>query len=142
MTQGGKKAGRARRDAVMACCAELPGTAEEYPFGDGVTVFKVRGKVFALIPVDWAESPSISLKCDPARAVALRERHPAVTPGYHLNKRHWNTVTLDGSVPADEVAEWIEHSYDLVAAGLPRAERDRLANLALAVEQPERRPVQ
>ena len=88
-------------------------------------MFKVAGKVFALVPL--AESPgSVSLKCDPDLAAGLRSRYPAVTPGYHLNKRHWNTVTLDGSVPEDELLDLIDHSYQLVVAGLPRAKRAAL----------------
>jgi predicted DNA-binding protein (MmcQ/YjbR family) len=98
---------------------------EDYPFGDQVAVFKVAGKLFALVPL--GETPqSISLKCDPELATSLRNRYPAVTPGYHLNKRHWNTLTLDGSVPDDEVLELIDHSYDLVVARLTRAQRNQL----------------
>ena len=114
-----------RRDQVIAACAARPGAVEDYPFGDEVAVFKVAGRMFALVPL--GETPgSISLKCDPDLAVALRGRHAGITPGYHLSKRHWNTVTLDGSVPDEEVLELIEHSYDLVVARLTRAQRDRL----------------
>jgi predicted DNA-binding protein (MmcQ/YjbR family) len=81
--------------------------------------------LFALCPVD-ADPPEISLKCDPTLATALRSTYRAVRPGYHLNKRHWNTVTLDGSVDDDEVEEWIDHSYELVVAKLPRTERAAL----------------
>ena len=112
-------------DDALARCLALPGTVETYPFGDGVAVIKVAGRMFALLPLD-AAAPSVSLKCDPDLATALRGRYPAVTPGYHLNKRHWNSVALDVTVPDDEVAEWIEHSWELVVAKLPRAERDRL----------------
>jgi predicted DNA-binding protein (MmcQ/YjbR family) len=113
------------RDQVIVACLAKPGSAEDYPFGDEVAVFKVGGKIFALVPL--AESPaSVSLKCDPGLAVGLRQRYPAVTPGYHLNKRHWNTVTLDGSVPEEELLDLIDHSYQLVVASLPRAERATL----------------
>jgi predicted DNA-binding protein (MmcQ/YjbR family) len=79
-------------------------------------------------PVPLGEAPgSVSLKCDPDLATSLRSRYAAITPGYHLNKRHWNTVTLDGSVPGVEVLELIDHSYDLVVARLTRAQRDQLA---------------
>ena len=85
-------------------------------------MFKVGGKMFAIVSL--AEGPGqVSLKCEPGYAAALREQYPAVTPGYHLNKRHWNTVNLDGSVPDEIVDEWIQDSYDLVIAGLPRARR-------------------
>ena len=87
-----------QRDRVIAACADKPGSTENYPFGDDVAVFKVAGKMFALVSLD-APQGSASLKCDPGLAVVLRNRFPAVTPGYHLSKRHWNTVELDGSVP-------------------------------------------
>jgi predicted DNA-binding protein (MmcQ/YjbR family) len=103
-------------------CRALTGVTEGYPFGGDALVFKVGDKMFAIV-VDG----SISLKCDPGLAEALRDTYPAVTPGYHLNKRHWNTVALDGSVPDDVVADWIQDSYELVLASLPRAVRGRLA---------------
>jgi predicted DNA-binding protein (MmcQ/YjbR family) len=114
-----------RRDAVIAACGVKPGAVEDYPFGDEVAVFKVAGRMFALVPL--GETPgSVSLKCDPGLAISLRARYAGVTPGYHLSKRHWNTVTLDGSVPDEEVLELIDHSYDLVVARLTRAQRDQL----------------
>jgi predicted DNA-binding protein (MmcQ/YjbR family) len=97
---------------------------EDYPFGGEVVVFKVAGKMFALMAM--GPHSGVSLKCDPDFAVALRRRYAAITAGYHLNKRHWNTVTLDGSVPEDELLDLIDHSYELVVARLPRAERDKL----------------
>jgi predicted DNA-binding protein (MmcQ/YjbR family) len=118
-----------RRDAVLAACGAKPGAVEDYPFGDEVAVFKVAGRMFAMVPLGEAPG-SVSLKCDPGLAVGLRGRYAGITPGYHLNKRHWNTVTLDGSVPAAEVRELIDHSYDLVVAGLSRAQRDQLAPAA------------
>ena len=82
--------------------------------------------MFALTSIE-ALPLSVSLKCDPDRAVELRDRYPAVQPGYHLNKTHWNTVELDGSVPAWEVRAWIDHSYELVVQSLKRADREALA---------------
>jgi predicted DNA-binding protein (MmcQ/YjbR family) len=114
-----------RRDRAIAACTAKPGAAEDYPFGDEVAVFKVAGKLFALVPLG-AEPASVSLKCDPDLADDLRSRYEAITPGYHLNKRHWNTVVLDGSVPEEQVLELIDHSYELVVARLPRAQRDKL----------------
>lgn len=114
-----------RRDRVMAACAARPGSAEDYPFGDEVAVFKVGGRMFALVPLGPAPG-SVSLKCDPRLAEDLRARYAAITPGYHLNKRHWNTVELDGSVPDEELLDLIDHSYDLVVARLPRSRRDGL----------------
>jgi predicted DNA-binding protein (MmcQ/YjbR family) len=113
------------RDEVIAVCSAKPGSVEDYPFGDEVAVFKVAGKMFALATLGPAPG-SVSLKCDPDIAVGLRRRHAAITAGYHLSKRHWNTVMLDGSVPQDELLDLIDHSYQLVVTRLPRAERDKL----------------
>jgi predicted DNA-binding protein (MmcQ/YjbR family) len=113
------------RDRVFAACGAKPGSVEGYPFGDEVAVFKVAGKMFALVTLDSGPG-SVSLKCDPDLAVALRRRFAAITAGYHLNKRHWNTITLDGSVPEDEPLDLIDHSCELVVASLTRAERDKL----------------
>lgn len=114
-----------QRDRVIGACAGKPGSAEDYPFGDDVAVFKVAGKMFALVSLDVPPG-SASLKCDPDLAVELRNRFPAVTPGYHLSKRHWNTVELDGSLPDGELLDLIDQSYDLVVAGLTRQARARL----------------
>ena len=113
------------RDEALGQCSGYPGAAEEYPFGDGVAVFKVGGRIFALVSLE-GNPGSVSLKCDPGLALDWRARYPAVRPGYHLNKRHWNTVELDGSVDEDELGEMIDHSYDLIVRRLPRALRDRL----------------
>jgi predicted DNA-binding protein (MmcQ/YjbR family) len=114
-----------RRDGVMAACGAKPGSAEDYPFGDEVAVFKVLGRMFALVSLG-SPPGSVSLKCDPDLAPDLRARYAAITPGYHLNKRHWNTVELDGSVPDDELLDLIDHSYDLVVARLPKSQRNSL----------------
>ncbi|MGH3543514.1 MAG: MmcQ/YjbR family DNA-binding protein [Mycobacterium sp.] len=113
------------RDQVIAICAGLPQAVEDYPFGDGVAVFKVGGRMFALVSLD-GDPGSINLKCDPDIALDLRARHAAVRPGYHQNKRHWNTVELDGSIVDDELREMIDHSYELVLSQLPRTQRTRL----------------
>ncbi|MBV9357663.1 MAG: MmcQ/YjbR family DNA-binding protein [Chloroflexi bacterium] len=113
------------RRAVLERCRQLSGATEEFPFGQTVAVFKIGGRMFALITIE-GEPAQVSLKCDPGFASLLREHYPAVTAGYHLNKRHWNTVTLDGSVPARELLAWVDDSYALVVAGLSRAERARL----------------
>jgi predicted DNA-binding protein (MmcQ/YjbR family) len=113
------------RDAVIAACCAKPGSVEDYPFGDEVAVFKVAGKMFALVGLGTAPG-NVSLKCDPELAAGLRRQYAAITAGYHLNKRHWNTVTLDGSVPGEDLLDLIDHSYQLVVSRLPRAERDKL----------------
>jgi predicted DNA-binding protein (MmcQ/YjbR family) len=115
----------ARRDRVLMACGAKPGSEEDYPFGDEVAVFKVAGKMFALVSLGPAPG-SVSLKCDPGLAAGLRARYAAITAGYHLSKRHWNTVTLDGSVPDLEVLELVDHSYDLVLAGLTKTQRNKL----------------
>lgn len=119
-------ASSSQRDRAIAACGAKPGSAEGYPFGDEIAVFKVAGRMFALVSLDQPPG-SVSLKCDPHWAVSLRARYAAVTPGYHLNKRHWNTVTLDGSVSDEELLELIDHSYELVVARLTRAARNGLA---------------
>lgn len=105
---------------LKAACQALNGAVETFPFDAETSVFKVEGKMFALSALD-AVPLSVSLKCEPERAVQLRDQYPAITGGYHLNKRHWNTVVLDGSVPEQLVLDMIEDSYDLVVAGLPRS---------------------
>ena len=115
------------RDDVLAICLHLPAAEETYPFGEEVVVVKVGGKMFALVPL--SEGPgSVNLKCDPARALELRDAYPGIRPGYHQNKRHWNTVDLDGSVEDDVVRGLIADSYALVVAGLPRSVRAKLAS--------------
>ena len=113
------------RDEVIAVCSAKPGSVEDYPFGDEAAVSKVAGKMFALVTLGPAPG-SVSLKCDLDLAVGLRRRYAAITTGYHLSKRHWNTVMLDGSVPQDELLDLIDHSYELVVTRLPRAEQDKL----------------
>lgn len=99
-------------------CLALTGVEETTPFGPEVLVFKTGGKVFALTrPEDFP--PRMNLKCDPDRASELRDGYPGITPGWHMNKKHWNTVVLDGSVPAPLVRELILHSHELVFTSLP-----------------------
>jgi len=93
-------------------CISKKGATESFPFGEDTLVFKTKEKIFALVNLDG--DLSINLKCDPALAIELRERYSSVTPGYHMNKKHWNTVMLNGSVPDKEVFSWIDHSYDLI----------------------------
>jgi len=107
---------------LKAKCLVFPGSVEEFPFGDEVSVFKVGGKMFAASRLD--DQPlQVSLKCDPDLADRLRASYPAIAPGYHLNKRHWNTVTLDGSLTDQMVSDLLGDSYDLVVASLPKARR-------------------
>lgn len=114
---------------LLVLCRAQPEATEGYPFGPGVLVFKVHGKIFAIV-MERDDPLRVSLKCEPMLAEALRREYPAVTGGYHLNKRHWNTVCLDGSVPERRIREWIEDSWDLVVEKLPRDTRRRLRWLA------------
>lgn len=108
----------------------MPAAELDYPFGPDAEVFKVRGKMFALLFRRQGKE-CLNLKCDPHEALMLRDIFPAIQPGYHMNKKHWNTVVLDGTVPAGELARLMEASWALVVAGLPRRHRDalRLASL-------------
>lgn len=106
-------------------CLDMPAAVEDFPFGAEVSVFKVVGKIFALSALS-ATPLQVSMKCDPEIAIGLRAGHPAITAGYHLNKRHWNTVTVDGSLPDAMVREMIQDSFDLVVDSLPRYQRIRL----------------
>jgi predicted DNA-binding protein (MmcQ/YjbR family) len=111
--------------ALRQLCLSFAGAVEEFPFGPETSVFKVGGKMFALSALE-RHPLQVSLKCEPELAAHLRLAHDAINPGYHLNKRHWNTVTLDGSLPDRMVRDLVEDSYDAVVAGLPRAKRAAL----------------
>ncbi|GAA4025933.1 MULTISPECIES: MmcQ/YjbR family DNA-binding protein [Streptomyces] len=111
---------------LRAFCLSFNAAVEDFPFNPETSVFKVQGKLFALTNLD-ARPLTVNLKCDPEDAIRLRGEYPGlVIPGYHMNKRHWNTVTVDGGLPDRLVRELVEDSYDLVVAGLPRADRLRL----------------
>ncbi|GGP36247.1 DNA-binding protein [Streptomyces variabilis] len=113
-------------ERLRALCLSFNAAVEEFPFNPETSVFKVLGKMFALTDLG-ARPLKANLKCDPDDAIRLRAAHPdLVVPGWHMNKRHWNTVTVDGSLPDRLVRELVEDSYDLVVAGLPRAARLRL----------------
>jgi predicted DNA-binding protein (MmcQ/YjbR family) len=122
------------RNDVLELCTGMPGAVEEYPFGEGAAVFKISDKMFALVALD-GEPGSVSLKCDPTTALELRARYPAVRAGYHLNKRHWNSIELDGSVDPEELRWMIRHSYELVFSGLTAAKRAAIASRAADPDQ-------
>jgi predicted DNA-binding protein (MmcQ/YjbR family) len=108
---------------VVEQCLSFPGAEETQPFGPEALVYKVGGKMFAVTSPD--EFPArINLKCDPERAVELRDEHPGIKSGWHMNKKHWNTVMLDGTVPPKLVRELVEHSYQLVVDALPKKVRE------------------
>jgi len=111
--------------ARLACLAQAAAT-EDLPFGPDVIAFRIGGKIFALLALS-NQPPTMNLKCDPERAIALRAQHPAIAPGYHMNKRMWNTLTLDGTLPDALVHELIAHSYALIRSSLPRKQQAELS---------------
>ncbi len=114
-----------RSEDLRDLCLSFPGSEETFPFGPENSVFKVAGKIFALSRLE-GEPLRVSLKCEPGLAEQLREAHAAIAPGYHLNKRHWNTVTLDGSLSESMVHDLVEDSYDLIVSSLPQKRRRAL----------------
>ena len=110
--------------ALHAWCLRMPGAVEEFPFSPGTSVFKVGGKIFAIAALDRTPL-EVSVKCEPDLAVALRDSYPAIRPGYHLDKRHWNTIAVAG-LPGRLVRDMVEDSYDLIVSALPRRLRDEL----------------
>jgi predicted DNA-binding protein (MmcQ/YjbR family) len=111
-------------ESIRDYCLALPGVTEELPFGPQTLVFKVAGKVFLLTPLD-TPSTQFNAKCDPEKAIELRETYPDVKPGWHMNKKHWNTVLVTGRIPAEHIYAWIRDSYELVVKSLPK--KDQLA---------------
>lgn len=113
-------------DELEAFLSDKPGSSREQPFGPEVLVFKVGGKIFALVA--WEKQPlEISLKCDPENALFLRARFAGVRPGYHLNKKHWNSIILDGKIPTADIQKMINESYDLVLQSLSKKLRNNLS---------------
>jgi len=113
-------------DDLRRYCLEKPGATEDQPFGPDVLVFKVGGKMFAITNLDKLPACEVGLKCEPERALELREQYGGIFPGPYLDKKHWNYVALQGDVPAALVRELVDHSYALVVAKLPKRERERL----------------
>lgn len=105
-------------------CLSFPGATEDLPFDENTLCFKVMGKIFTICDIEKFES--INLKCDPVKAIELRESFPEVVPGYHMNKKHWNTVDMQSNISDDLIREWITDSYNLVVAKLPKRDQERL----------------
>jgi predicted DNA-binding protein (MmcQ/YjbR family) len=110
---------------IRTYCLSKKGASGEYPFGPEYLVFKVMKKVFAIVAID-THPLSMNLKCDPDDALAFRDIYPAIRPGYHMNKKHWNTIVFDGTIPDDFVYEMIDDSYDLVVKKLSVSARDKI----------------
>ena len=108
-------------------CLSKPGVTEAFPFDNETLVFKVSGKIFALGNI--TDFKSVNLKCDPAKAIELREEFDAVIPGFHMNKKHWNTIIFEGSISWKKLKEWIDHSYTLVVESLSKKDREALKGL-------------
>ena len=113
--------GKMNIESFREYCLRKKGVTESFPFDETTLVFKVSGKMFAL--TDLENNFSINLKCEPEKAIELRERHPSVVPGYHMNKRHWNTIRIDGSIEDELIYGWIDDSYDLVVASLSKKDK-------------------
>ena len=107
-------------EQIREYCIRKKEVTEEFPFDEETLVFKVVGKIFLLASLESVPL-QINLKCDPEKAIELREEYEAVQPGYHMNKKHWNTIIIDGTVPAKKILEWIDHSYNLVVSGLKKS---------------------
>lgn len=105
-------------DFFREYCLSKPGSTEDTPFDENTLCFRVGGKIFAIIDIHDFES--VNLKCDPEKALSLREEHVGIEPGYHMNKKHWNTVSFNGSVPDKMILQLVDHSYLLVFNGLPQ----------------------
>jgi predicted DNA-binding protein (MmcQ/YjbR family) len=112
-------------EEIREYCLRKPATEETLPFGDDTLVFKVMGKMFALISISSPDS--VNLKCEPEYAAELREKYDSVRPGYHMNKKYWNTVELNSDAADDFIYRLIDHSYDEVVKGLPRKAREELS---------------
>ena len=115
-------------EKVRNYCLKKKGVTEGFPFNEDTLVFKVMGKMFCL--TNLSRPFGLNLKCDPEFAAELREKYEGVTPGYHMNKRYWNTVSLNSGIPEKEIIKWIDHSYDLVIAGLPKKIKAELEKLS------------
>ncbi len=112
-------------DSYIEYCKEKEGTSLDFPFGENVMVIKVGRKMFVLIK-NTENPPKMTLKCDPDKSVELRNKYKAIKPGYHMNKRNWNTIDMDGSVPDEEIYNMIDESYELVIQTLSKAKRQKI----------------
>jgi predicted DNA-binding protein (MmcQ/YjbR family) len=113
-------------EQLQEYCLSKPGAEETLPFGPDTLVYKVANKAFLLTSLDNEEGFRFNVKCDPGLAEELREEYTCVQPGYHMNKKHWNTIVVDGSVPVKMLKQWIDHSYELVVESLPKKLREQL----------------
>lgn len=111
---------------IREYCLSLKGVSEEFPFGDTTLVFKVGGKIFCLTGLE--RELAINVKNEPEKNIELREEYPAINPGYHMNKKHWNTISIDGSISDDKIKNFIDESYDIIVMGLTRKQQLDIKN--------------
>lgn len=127
-----------KADAIREYCLKKKGRITEgFPFGEGVLVFKVNAKVFLLLRLD-THPLTMNLKCDPGLAIELREMYESVRPGYHMNKTHWNTIVLDGSIPPQEIRQMIDHSYEQIVLGMKKSVRQKLLQVTRQQDEQKR----
>lgn len=115
-------------EEIREYCLSLKGVTEGFPFGENTLVFKVMGKMFLACNIEW-NPVGFNVKCEPEKAIELREEYSGVNPGYHMNKQHWNTIVFDGSFTDDQGRAWIMDSYNLIVASLPRKLKTELEQL-------------
>lgn len=116
-------------NAIIEYGLKKKGATKDYPFGPDPLVLKIAGKMFALIFERKGDYSYLNLKCDPAIAENLREQHESVRPGYHMNKKHWNTILMDGSLPDSDIFVMIDHSYEMVVKNLPKSLRESIKEM-------------
>lgn len=114
-------------EIIREYCLNKKGVAESLPFNEDSPVYKVMGKIFLIANLNTPVS--INIKCDPEKAVEIREKYDAVTPGYHMNKLHWNTIEFNSSISDEEILEWIDDSYNLIVQGLKKADKEKLKSI-------------
>lgn len=117
------------KNTIIEYCMQKKGATQEHPFGPAPLVIKVADKMFALIFEEAGMAVRLNLKCDPVIAENLREQHESVRPGYHMNKKHWNSIMIDGSLPEWDLFDMIDHSYDMVVKKLPKSLRESIAEV-------------
>jgi predicted DNA-binding protein (MmcQ/YjbR family) len=113
-------------EQIREYCLKKKGVTEEFPFNEDTLVYKVAGKIFLLASLETIPL-QINLKCKPEKAIELRETYDSVQPGYHMNKKHWNTIIIDGPISGNKIFEWIDESYELVVAGLKKSQQKLFA---------------
>jgi len=126
-------------EQLRAYCLSKQQVEETQPFGPENLVYKLGGKVFLITSLDYVEYLTFNVKCDPDMAIELRERYACVQPGYHMNKKHWNTIVIDGSVSTAQLKKWMDHSYDLILKSLPKKAQEAIVHAAASGQRKQKR---